>query len=159
MKEIIWGIVLIGLAVVLLCVRIILKKNGRFSSQHISQSKAMRERGIHCVNTQDYEERHKKNKLNNNKIIYLINDFDLNNDLGLPDTMNADECCAVLYSYGDFTNLESMIASIREIAKNIPGFTAFHQMADYLEENGDFAYEIYRTFGKAVINRVLEYEQ
>lgn len=81
-------------------------------------------------------------------------DFDLNNDLGLPDTMNADECCAVLYSYGDFTNLKSMIASIREIAKNIPGFTAFHQMADYLEENGDFAYEIYRTFGKTVISKL-----
>uniref|UniRef100_A0AAU8MHQ1 Nuclear pore complex-like protein n=1 Tax=Geladintestivirus 5 TaxID=3233137 RepID=A0AAU8MHQ1_9CAUD len=81
-------------------------------------------------------------------------DFDLNNDLGLPDTMNADECCAVLYSYGDFTNLKSMITSIREIAKNIPGFTAFHQMADYLEENGDFAYEIYRTFGKTVISKL-----
>ena len=47
-----------------------------------------------------------------------------------------------------------MIASIREIAKNIPGFTAFHQMADYLEENGDFAYEIYRTFGKTVISKL-----
>ena len=81
-------------------------------------------------------------------------DFDLNNDLGLPDTMNADECCAVLYSYGDFTNLKSMITSIREIAKNIPGFTSFHQMADYLEENGDFAYEIYRTFGKTVISKL-----
>ena len=81
-------------------------------------------------------------------------DFDLNNDLGLPDTMNADECCTVLYSYGDFTNLESMITSIREIAKNIPGFTAFYQMADYLEENGDFAYEIYRTFGKIVISKL-----
>ena len=81
-------------------------------------------------------------------------DFDLNNDLGIPDTMNADECCAVLYCYGNFTNVQSMIASIREIAKNIPGFTAFHQMADYLEENGDFAYEIYRTFGKIVISKL-----
>ncbi len=81
-------------------------------------------------------------------------DFDLNNDLGLPDTMNADECCVVLYSYGDFTNVASMIVSICEIAKNIPGFTAFYQMADYLEENGDFAYEVYRTFGKIVISKL-----
>ena len=42
-------------AVVLLSVRVILKKNGRFSSQHISQSKLMRERGIHCAVSQDRE--------------------------------------------------------------------------------------------------------
>ena len=93
-------------------------------------------------------------KLNSEMSIDGHYDFDLNNDLGIPDTMNADECCAVLYSYGNFTNVQSMIASIREIAKNIPGFTAFHQMADYLEENGDFAYEVYRTFGKIVISKL-----
>jgi len=54
------SIVLLALAMIGLCVRILLKKNGRFSSQHIGASKAMRERGIHCVNTQDYELRHKK---------------------------------------------------------------------------------------------------
>ena len=81
-------------------------------------------------------------------------DFDLNNELGIPDTMNADECCSVLYTDGDFTNVKSMIISIREIAKSIPGFTAFYQMADYLEENGDFAYEVYRTFGKIVISKL-----
>jgi len=54
------SIVLLALAMVGLCVRVILKKNGRFSSQHIGASRAMRERGIHCVNTQDYEMRHQK---------------------------------------------------------------------------------------------------
>lgn len=93
-------------------------------------------------------------KLNSELSIDGHYDYDLNNDLGLPDTMNADECCAVLYSYGDYTNITSMITSIRDIAKNIPGFTAFHQMADYLEENGDFAYEVYRTFGKIVISKL-----
>ena len=52
---IIIGLVL--LAVVLLSVRVLLKKDGRFSSQHISQSRAMRERGIDCVNTQDWKDR------------------------------------------------------------------------------------------------------
>ena len=55
-------ILLVGAAMLLLCVRVILRKNGRFSSQHISQNKLMRERGIHCVNTQDYEARHAENK-------------------------------------------------------------------------------------------------
>ncbi|MCQ2341036.1 MAG: hypothetical protein MJZ48_01050 [Paludibacteraceae bacterium] len=54
------SILFVALAVVGLSVRVLLKKNGRFSSQHIGGSKAMRERGIHCVNTQDYEMRHQK---------------------------------------------------------------------------------------------------
>lgn len=42
-----------------LCVRILFKKNGRFVKTHVSQSKAMRERGIGCVQSQDFEMRHK----------------------------------------------------------------------------------------------------
>ena len=49
-------------AVVLLSVRVILKKNGRFSSQHISQSKLMRERGIHCAVSQDREAKQQATK-------------------------------------------------------------------------------------------------
>lgn len=52
--------VFVALAMVLLCVRVLLKKGGRFHSLHIGQSKAMRERGIHCAQAQDYEERLKK---------------------------------------------------------------------------------------------------
>ncbi len=44
---------LIAAAVLLLSVRIIFKRGGRFSSQHISESKAMRERGITCATSQD----------------------------------------------------------------------------------------------------------
>ncbi len=50
------------LAMVLLSVRVLLKKDGRFSSQHISQSRAMRERGIDCVNTQDWKDRQQERK-------------------------------------------------------------------------------------------------
>ena len=53
--KLIISIVLLLAAVSLLSVRVILKKNGRFSSQHISQSKIMRERGIHCAVSQDRE--------------------------------------------------------------------------------------------------------
>ena len=44
----------------LLSVRVILKKNGRFRSMHISDSKAMRERGIGCVQSQDRQARREK---------------------------------------------------------------------------------------------------
>lgn len=42
-----------------LCVKLIFRKNGSFTSQHIHDSEAMRERGIHCVIDQDREMRRK----------------------------------------------------------------------------------------------------
>lgn len=55
MKKIILVIVLIAFAFILLCVRVIFKKNGQFGSQHISQNKRMRQDGIHCATSQDRE--------------------------------------------------------------------------------------------------------
>ena len=42
-----------------LCIKLVFRKDGRFSSQHIHDSKAMRQRGIHCVMDQDRELRTK----------------------------------------------------------------------------------------------------
>lgn len=81
-------------------------------------------------------------------------DYNTDNEFGIADTMNAEQCVAVFYSAGDFTNIDSMIASARAIADSIPGFAAFHQFADYLEQNQDFAFEVYRTFGKTVISKL-----
>ena len=50
-------VLIIAIAVVLLSVKVLLKKNGRFSSIHIHDSEAMKERGIHCVLDQDREAR------------------------------------------------------------------------------------------------------
>ena len=41
------------------CVKLIFRKNGKFSSQHIHDSQAMKDRGIHCVMDQDREMRTK----------------------------------------------------------------------------------------------------
>jgi hypothetical protein len=48
-------IIAIGMAFLL--VKVLLKKDGRFASQHIHDSLAMKERGIHCVMDQDREMR------------------------------------------------------------------------------------------------------
>ena len=50
-------IIAIGMAFLL--VKVLFRKNGTFSSQHIHDSKAMKERGIHCVIDQDREMRTK----------------------------------------------------------------------------------------------------
>ena len=51
-------------AMLLLCIRIILVKNGKFNSQHISANKRMQQDDIRCVTSQDREAR----KNNTNKI-------------------------------------------------------------------------------------------
>ncbi|MDO4309147.1 MAG: hypothetical protein Q4C43_00240 [Prevotella sp.] len=48
-------IIAIGMA--FFCVKVLFRKNGRFSSQHIHDSQAMKDRGIHCVMDQDREMR------------------------------------------------------------------------------------------------------
>jgi hypothetical protein len=48
---------LLAAGMVLLLVKVLLRKDGKFSSQHIHDSEAMKERGIHCVMDQDREMR------------------------------------------------------------------------------------------------------
>ena len=50
-------IIAIGMAFFL--IRVLFVKNGTFKSQHIHDSEAMRDRGIHCVMDQDREMRRK----------------------------------------------------------------------------------------------------
>ena len=56
-KALIVSIVIIGAGMALLLVKVLLKRNGSFSSQHIHDSQAMKDRGIHCVIDQDREMR------------------------------------------------------------------------------------------------------
>ncbi|MCF0189999.1 MAG: hypothetical protein HUJ96_01925 [Marinilabiliaceae bacterium] len=60
-KLFLFTLALIAIALVLFGIQILLKKNGKFSSQHVGQSKAMRDRGIHCIQAQDRIARASKN--------------------------------------------------------------------------------------------------
>ncbi len=51
------SVLIIAIAIALLSVKLIVRKNGSFTSQHIHDSKAMKDRGIHCVIDQDREAR------------------------------------------------------------------------------------------------------
>ena len=59
LKIFIFCVIIIGIAVLLMSVRVLLKKNGRFVKTHVSQSKAMRDRGVTCVQSQEFAMRHK----------------------------------------------------------------------------------------------------
>lgn len=79
LKVVILAIVIIAACVALLSIRVLLKKNGRFPNTHVSGSRAMRERGVSCAQSQDFAARHKragaqefstssKNKKSNNSL-------------------------------------------------------------------------------------------
>ena len=48
---------IIAISIAFLCIKLFFKSDGRFSSMHIHDSEAMRQRGIHCVMDQDREMR------------------------------------------------------------------------------------------------------
>ncbi len=50
---------IVGVAVLLLALKLILRGDARGPMTHIGASKAMRERGIHCVESMDAIERHR----------------------------------------------------------------------------------------------------
>jgi len=60
---------LLAVGMVLLLVKVLLRKDGTFSSQHIHDSEAMRERGIHCVMDQDREMRSKQPLLSRGRLM------------------------------------------------------------------------------------------
>lgn len=52
-------LIIVAVSILLLGVKVFFVKNGRFPNSHVSGSKAMRERGIGCVQSQDREARKK----------------------------------------------------------------------------------------------------
>ncbi|HBZ33586.1 MAG TPA: hypothetical protein DEO38_00645 [Bacteroidales bacterium] len=64
LKVIISVICLLAIAVAAMAVKIIVVKDGRFPQTHISANKAMKQKGIGCVQSQDRQEQLQ----NNNRI-------------------------------------------------------------------------------------------
>ena len=52
-------VLIIAISIFMLSIRVIIKKNGRFSAHDVGESQAMRERGINCTLEQDKESRMK----------------------------------------------------------------------------------------------------
>lgn len=64
MKEILIAIIFMLVAMALLSVGVIFRKDHSFRSQHIHQNKRMKQDGIHCSTAQDKEmRRERKNKV------------------------------------------------------------------------------------------------
>ncbi len=59
-ETILLSMLIIAICVALLSIKLLLKKNGKFTSQHIHDNPALRKQGIHCVIDQDKEARLKR---------------------------------------------------------------------------------------------------
>ena len=51
------SIAVVAVAFALLSIKVLLKRNGKFSSQHVHDNPGLRKQGIHCVMDQDREAR------------------------------------------------------------------------------------------------------
>ena len=60
MQTLLISTLIIAIAMIFFLVRVLFTKQGEFKSQHIHDSEAMKEHGIHCVMDQDREMREKK---------------------------------------------------------------------------------------------------
>ena len=54
------SLLIVAICIVLLAVKILFVRGGKFPNTHVSGNKAMRERGIGCVQSQDREARQKR---------------------------------------------------------------------------------------------------
>lgn len=59
LETILIAVLIVALCVILLGVRIFFVKGGKFPNSHVSGSKALRKRGIGCVQSQDREAQRK----------------------------------------------------------------------------------------------------
>ena len=51
------SLAVVAVAYALLSIKVLLKRNGKFSSQHVHDNPGLRKQGIHCVMDQDREAR------------------------------------------------------------------------------------------------------
>ena len=56
-KILLLSVLIIAISMALLSVKLLFKKNGKFSSQHVHDNPGLRKQGIHCVVDQDREAR------------------------------------------------------------------------------------------------------
>lgn len=67
-KTLLFSVLIIAIGIAFLAIKLILKPKGEFSSIHIHDSQAMKDRGIHCVMDQDREDRERAQKMQNAKL-------------------------------------------------------------------------------------------
>lgn len=62
-KTLLISVLIIAIGMLFLGIKVLLKPKGEFTSMHIHDSEAMKQRGIHCVMDQDREDRERSERV------------------------------------------------------------------------------------------------
>ena len=81
-------------------------------------------------------------------------DYKTDNSYGIPENMNPTNCIATLIGYCNSVSVKGMIQDIRNIANEFTGYASFNKLANDLEKDPDFAFELLTTLSKTVIDRL-----
>ena len=61
LTTLLFTVIILVISVVLLSIKVLLKKGGRFPNTHVGGNRALGKKGIHCAKTQDREQAKQKN--------------------------------------------------------------------------------------------------
>jgi hypothetical protein len=69
LRILLFTLLIVAICVLFFGVKVFFVKGGRFPNEHISQSKAMQQRGIHCYTDQDAEARHHQSQRHVDEVV------------------------------------------------------------------------------------------
>ena len=61
LTTLLFTVIILVISVVLLSIKVLLKKGGRFPNTHVGGNRALGKKGIHCAKTQDREQARQRN--------------------------------------------------------------------------------------------------
>lgn len=84
-----------------------------------------------------------------------VQSLDTNNELGVPTYMDAQFVTVQLYSFGDFSSVESMINSLDNATRNIKSIYGIGMLVDRMKKNPVLANRIFANFSKPIMPKTI----
>lgn len=81
--------------------------------------------------------------------------LDTNNELGVPTFMDAQFITVQIFSFADFTSVDSMINSLDIKSKSIKNLYGLGQIVNMMKRSKSFANYMYANFAKPVVNKTM----
>lgn len=80
---------------------------------------------------------------------------DTNNELGVPVYMDTQFLTVQIYSFGDFSNVESLINSLEIKSKNIKAVYGLGELVARMKQDRVLANYVYTNFAKPIVNKTM----
>lgn len=80
---------------------------------------------------------------------------DTENELGVATYMDAQYLTVQIYSFGDFSSVESLIVSLEAKSQSIKSLYGLGQLVSMMKNHKDFANFVYANFAKPIFNKTI----